>query len=398
MKLLHTSDWHLGQIFYNYDRKHEHLHFLNWLKEEIKKINIDLLLISGDIFDTSNASAESQQMYYTFLRDVTYENPNIQIVITAGNHDSAARLEAPNPLLENMNITVRGVVHKLQDKTINLDNLIVKTKCGAAILAVPYLRQGDYPQSNSYAEGVETLYQKLIEKAKEIDAYPIIAMGHLVANGAKFSENDKSERATIGGLDSISPKIFDKDIDYTALGHLHKAQRVAQNESIRYAGAPLPMSFAEKNYKQSVTLVTFEDNKKEIEKIDYDTLVKLISIPKNEPKPLAEVLNEINQLPDGEINNKSPFLEIRVLITEPEPTMRFVIEEALKGKSVKLARIEGKVERKGSETDKVLTYEELEKINPIDMATDVFKRKYGGDEMPDNMKTLLNQIILDIER
>ena len=110
MKILHTADWHLGQTFYEYDRREEHLHFLEWLKQQIRQHEIDVLLIAGDVFDSPNPSAESQRMYYRFLREVTSENPSLQIIIIAGNHDSAARLEAPNPLLEDMNVTVRGVV------------------------------------------------------------------------------------------------------------------------------------------------------------------------------------------------------------------------------------------------------------------------------------------------
>ena len=94
MKILHTADWHLGQTFYEYDRREEHLHFLEWLKQQIRQHEIDVLLIAGDVFDSPNPSAESQRMYYRFLREVTSENPSVQIIIIAGNHDSAARLEA----------------------------------------------------------------------------------------------------------------------------------------------------------------------------------------------------------------------------------------------------------------------------------------------------------------
>ena len=112
IKLLHTSDWHLGQTFFEFERKGEHVVFLDWLKGQVKENGMDLLLIAGDIFDSPNPSAESQRLYYSFLRDITAQNPQLQIIIIAGNHDSAARLEAPNPLLENMNITVRGGVRR----------------------------------------------------------------------------------------------------------------------------------------------------------------------------------------------------------------------------------------------------------------------------------------------
>ena len=125
MKILHTADWHLGQTFYEYSRYDEHVRFLDWLRRQIKERKIDVLLVAGDIFDGPNPSAESQRLYYSFLRRVTAECPALQIIIIAGNHDSAARLEAPNPLLEEMNITVRGVVKRDADGDIDLAHLII---------------------------------------------------------------------------------------------------------------------------------------------------------------------------------------------------------------------------------------------------------------------------------
>ena len=179
MKILHTADWHLGQTFYEYDRREEHLHFLEWLKQQIRQHKIDVLLIAGDVFDSPNPSAESQRMYYRFLREVTSENPSLQIIIIAGNHDSAARLEAPNPLLEDMNVTVRGVVRRNAEGDIDLQHLIVplytEGEVTAYCLAVPYLRQGDYPSAENYSKGVQLLYEQLFNEVKE-KGLPVIAM------------------------------------------------------------------------------------------------------------------------------------------------------------------------------------------------------------------------------
>ncbi len=394
MKLLHTADWHLGQTFFDYDRKMEHLVFLDWLKKQVREQEVDVLLVAGDVFDSPNPSAESQKMYYHFLRDVTTENPHLQIIIIAGNHDSAARLEAPNPLLETMNVTVRGVVKRTPDGEIDFEHLIVPLNKGGYCLAVPYLRQGDYPESATYAEGVQAMYKLLLDKIED-RSKPIIAMGHLQATGSEISENDRAERTIIGGLECISPETFDESIAYTALGHLHRAQRVSGRENVRYAGAPLPMSFAEKNNKQGATLVTITD-KTEIKRLEFDAPVKLISIPK-EPLPLAEVIAEIEKLPKGEVNNCSPFLEIKVRITEPEPSLRHQLEQALRGKAVRLARIEASTPPTKN-TERIISYEILQKINPLDMAIDIFKRKYGGEDMPGTMKELLQTVIREVER
>ena len=394
MKILHTADWHIGQTFFEYDRKAEHLQFLAWLKKQIHDLKVDVLLIAGDVFDSPNPSAESQRMYYRFLREMTAENHDLQIIIIAGNHDSAARLEAPNPLLEDMNITVRGVVKRNSDGEIDFKHMVIPINKGGYCLAVPYLRQGDYPHAETYAQGVKAMYEAIFEQIKDMKQ-PIIAMGHLQATGSEISENDRSERTVIGGLECISPDSFAKEITYTALGHLHRGQRVSGRENVRYAGSPLPMSFAEKNNKQGVVLIDIAETTK-IERILFDAPVKLLSIP-SEPMPLSGVLNEIAALPDGEISETSPYLEVKVLITEPEPSLRHQIEQALKTKSVRLARISA-ITPKYETGSKAITYEELQTINPMDMANDIFKRKYGGEDMPETMKCLLEGVIQEVER
>lgn len=152
-------------------------------------------------------------MYYRFLREVTSENPSLQIIIIAGNHDSAARLEAPNPLLEDMNVTVRGVVRRNAEGDIDLQHLIVplytEGEVTAYCLAVPYLRQGDYPSAENYSKGVQLLYEQLFNEVKE-KGLPVIAMGHLQATGSEISEDDRSERTVIGGLECVSPDAFDE--------------------------------------------------------------------------------------------------------------------------------------------------------------------------------------------
>ena len=394
MKILHTADWHIGQTFFEYDRKAEHLQFLAWLKKQIHDLKVDVLLIAGDVFDSPNPSAESQRMYYRFLREMTAENHDLQIIIIAGNHDSAARLEAPNPLLEDMNITVRGVVKRNTDGEIDFKHMVIPINKGGYCLAVPYLRQGDYPHAETYAQGVKAMYEAIFEQIKDMKQ-PIIAMGHLQATGSEISENDRSERTVIGGLECISPDSFAKEITYTALGHLHRGQRGSGRENLRYAGSPLPMSFAEKNNKQGVVLIDIAETTK-IERILFDAPVKLLSIP-SEPMPLSGVLNEIAALPDGEISETSLYLEVKVLIIEPEPSLRHQIEQALKTKSVRLARISA-ITPKYETGSKAITYEELQTINPMDMANDIFKRKYGGEDMPETMKCLLEGVIQEVER
>lgn len=128
LTILHTADWHIGQLFYEYERTEEHQFFLDWLSETLVSQNVNVLLISGDVFDVSNPSAASIKAFYTFLNKATRSKPGLQVIITAGNHDSASRLEAPKPLLESSNIHIIGLVEKEEVGSINLDKLIIPLK------------------------------------------------------------------------------------------------------------------------------------------------------------------------------------------------------------------------------------------------------------------------------
>lgn len=410
MKILHTADWHLGQTFYEYSRHDEHIRFLDWLCRQIKEREVDVLLVAGDVFDGPNPSAEAQRLYYSFLRRVTTESPFLQIILIAGNHDSALRLEAPNPLLEEMNITVRGVVKRDEDGDIDLSHLIIpiykKGKyapgnmnthdIAAFCLAVPYLRQGDYPPAESYAQGVGMLYRQLFAAVKD-EGKPVIAMGHLQATGSELSGDDRSERTLIGGLEGISPDAFDARLIYTALGHLHRAQRVSGRDNVRYSGAPLPMTFAEKNNRNSVVLITYEEGETVMQRIDVPPYVRLLSIPQ-QPAVLEEVLEAIDALPDGEVTERSPYLEVKVRMNEPDTSYKYRIETALQGKSVRLARVVAVMPERKEGGIRAASYEELQGVHPLDVAMDYYKRMYDEAEMPVAMKELLQQVISEVSK
>ena len=388
MRIIHTADWHLGQTFYSFERANEHRIFLEWLENILKERNTDLLLIAGDIFDSPNPSAEAQRMLYHFLTKVTTGNPNLKVVITAGNHDSAARLEAPNPLLSSFNTHVSGIVH-YNNGEIDYERMIVPVSNDTCCLAVPYLRHNDLPAADSYSEGVSKFYTNLYNIAKRKYSN-IIAMGHLQASGATVSVGDNSEHAIIGGMDGIDATFANDNFVYTALGHLHKAQKVGGKENIRYSGSPLPMSFAERKNRQSVTEVVLENGNTSIEKIIFDTPVKLLTIPEK-PQPLNEVIPMLHSLPQGDTDNTSPFLEIKILVTSVIPTMRMQIEEALAGKAVRLARIEATSEKSEGEK-RVVTYEDFKRTPPNEIIEDLY-RTLNKAEMPQAVKNILNDII-----
>lgn len=401
IRILHTADWHLGQTFFGYDRTQEHEHFLDWLAGVLTKNKIDVLIVAGDVFDVSNPSAASQRMFYRFIHRVTTENPRLQLVVVAGNHDSAARLESPLPLLQEMRTEIKGIVRK-QNGKMDYEHLLVELKNAAGevealCLAVPFLRQGDYPvvetEGNPYAEGVKELYARLLKYAlkKRTDGQALVAVGHLLATGSEIAEKDHSERIIIGGLESVSPESFPEQIVYTALGHIHKAQRVSGRENIRYAGSPLPMSFAEKHYHHGVVKVTLDEGwAVEIEKLEYTPLVRLLSIPATEAAAPDEVLDELRglELPEDE---PMPYLEVKVKLSEPEPMLRQQVEEILEGKPVRLARIVSfyRQAAEGSVEEETLTAG-LQEMNPLQIVKATFENSYQT-EMPEELVNLFQE-------
>lgn len=400
MKIIHTADWHIGQHFYGYDRYQEHQHFLQWLDGCIGQYGADVLLVAGDVFDSPNPSAESQRMFFNFLHTLANHYPDLQVIITAGNHDSAARMEAPQQLLEALRVQIRGVVPRSANGEIDFSHLVIPLTQGGKVrawcLAVPYLRQGDYPSgSDTHHEGVVAMYAAIhqyIASANE-ENLPVIAMGHLHLSGGELSDGDKSERV-VGGLESISPDVFARSFHYTALGHLHKPQQVGGHHNVRYAGSPLPMSFSEKYYKQGVNLICLsETGVQNIQRLEYVPPVSLISIPFR-PEPLEQVLQAIEELPDGETDDESPFLEVKVLENEPEPTKKYQIEQAVAGKAVRLVRIKATTAI-ATPNDEPLQVEQWQRIHPIEVAERAFNRRYGT-ELPTHLRELLAKVIEEV--
>jgi exonuclease SbcD len=408
MKILHTADWHIGQLFHEYDRTYEHQQFLNWLVDTLQTEQIDVLLISGDVFDISNPSASSIKMFYSFLNKAIKLNSDLQIVITAGNHDSASRLEAPKPLLESSNVHIIGLVEKDAEGNIDYQKLLVPIHDDSKnvkiwCLAIPFLRMGDYPTilncANPYTEGVTALYKDAFEYAslKKQDGQTIIAMGHLHTHHAEVSDLDKTERLIMGGVECIPATAFHQDIKYVALGHIHKAQRIGGKEHIRYSGSPLPMSFSELNYKHQVIVFELDEEISELKSIEIPLSVPLQRIPQT-PLPLHEVIGLLDNLPIMDNNLQTvPFLEVRILLDGPEPALRHKVETALAGKRVRLAKIDVKYPASTLQAPEFITPDELSELLPIDVFGKVYHSRYNID-VPNDILQLFKQVAEEVNQ
>ncbi len=392
MRFLHTSDWHLGQTLHNFERTHEHACFLDWLLDAIATEQAEGLLIAGDIFDNANPSAASQKQLYRFLQQAKTRAPHLNIVIIAGNHDSAGRLEAPGPLLEGLDVTVIGHVARLSNGDIDLDRMVVPLKNRAGViaawcLAIPFLRPGDVPRIDSedgdaYMEGIALLYRQVLDVAllRRQPGQAIIALGHCHMVGGEISA-ESERRIVIGGTEALSAGIFASSVAYAALGHLHLAQRVGKQAHLRYCGSPLPMSFAEIGYAHQILRVDLDgESVHNITEIPVPRAVELLRVPK-QPAPLEEVLAALIALDLPALSDTStfPYLEVRVRLEAPEPGLRARIEAALENKPIRLAKIEITSAQKTSTGDTPMSLDDLDRLQPDDIFKRLYRRRYGAE-------------------
>jgi exonuclease SbcD len=384
MKILHTSDWHLGHKLSDRDRTEEHAHFLNWLTDTIKTEHIELLIIAGDIFDTSNPPAYALKQYYDFLYQIR-QTPCKHIVVIGGNHDSAATLNAPKELLRYFNIhVVGGATDNLEDEVITICD--DENNCIAVICAVPFLRDKDIRYSvsgesydereNRIKEGICRHYNQVCELTQEYKqkGIPVIATGHLYAAGGSASDSEKEIH--IGNLGQISADMFPADFDYIALGHLHRPQVIGGKEHIRYSGSPIPLSFSEINdHKQVVILEYKQKNGLQLKTLPIPTYRRLLRFK----GALEDVCFKLRNYDDREAI--TPWAEIQLELSNFEPDANSRILEAATGKNLQILKVQNHYLNKPGTIDRQEDVDlDLDTLN----AKDVFERKLESVGLQDD--------------
>ncbi|WP_394246258.1 exonuclease subunit SbcD [Vibrio profundi] len=273
MRILHTSDWHLGQNFFTKSRKNEHLAFIKWLLQLVEQQSIDAVIVAGDVFDTGAPPSYAREMYNQFVVDLNRQG--CQLVVLGGNHDSVSTLNESKQLLACLN------THVIANTSEALDEQIIELKSGAEVgaylCAVPFVRARDVVSSQAGDSGVQkqqalgkaieqhyhALHSRACERREQNNLnVPIIATGHLTALGVTATESVRD--IYIGTLDGFDAKGFPA-ADYIALGHIHRPQVVAKKQHIRYSGSPIPLSFDELKSEKQVVVVEFENG--ELDKI-----------------------------------------------------------------------------------------------------------------------------------
>ena len=360
MKILHTSDWHLGQSFMGQSRAEEHKKFLTWLLEVIKDKAINLLIVAGDIFDTATPPNYALELYYNFLTQLSSSSCE-NIIITAGNHDSISTLKAPKQLLKALNIHVIASGDKDEDEIIEVFS---QGKRSGIVCAVPYLRDYVVRKSKSaqtinekeelLSLGIKEHYKTLYQEASKLlhsDDIPIIATGHLTTVGSTVSESERE--IYIGSTLNIDSSFLGKYFDYVALGHLHRNQKVGC-EYIRYSGSPIPLSFSEASSKKRVNIITFNKKEMQVEELDIPIYRKLLVIRGD----VDTILEELNHIED-----KESWIEINLNDENPMHANQIIRDKASELHLTILALKIDKVENKAS--TKISEIINLKDIEPL---------------------------------
>jgi len=393
MRLLHTSDWHLGHVLHDRPRTYEHDRFLAWLLEALATERADALVVAGDVFDVANPSTEALDAFYDFVASARNRFPRLAIVIVGGNHDSPSRLDVTNPILDRLGVRVVGGLPRGADGALDVERLLVPLpdahgRVAAWCVAVPFLRPTDLPVVTEagvdpLVEGVRRLYAAALDaaRARRTQGQAIVATGHAYMTGTRLS--DLSERKILGGNQHALPAdIFPGDVAYAALGHLHLAQEVGGREEVRYSGSPIPLSFSELHYRHQVVLVDFDaERATSIRSLPIPRAVELMRIPADGPKPLAEVLPLLRALPalDGSEDDETrPLLEVRVRCDRPEPQLRREVEGAMAGRRPRLLLISKEGSGDGTALADGADVTSLKDLRPEEVFLRLYASLHGG--------------------
>lgn len=379
MRIIHTSDWHLGHTLRGeVTREYEHQAFVRWLLDTCVREAADALVITGDIFDSATPPAAAERMWFELLAAARRALPAMDIIAIAGNHDSPARLGAASPVLRELGVHVIGGLPRDADGSIDHDRVLIPIAGGRGLVAaVPFLRPVDVPAD--VADPLASIYGEVIAaaRARRGADQALIVTGHLYVAGADV-EYLSERRVSIGGQESAPLRLFPDDVSYVALGHIHRAQRVGR-DTIRYAGAPLPLSLDEGAYKHQVVAIDFDGPRvAAIRSLPVPRVVEVVRVPARGAAPLADVLavlDALEPLVDRD-DPARPYLELVVAVTKPEPKLRALVEAAVDGKRPRLVRLAVEHTGDGASLGDRITMQRLAEIDPRDVFTRLWARNH----------------------
>ncbi len=383
MKILHTSDWHLGHILYNYERTEEQISMLEQMISIVQEHKPDVFLIAGDIYHTSQPSSFVQTLFANYIMKLHNLNPQMQIIITAGNHDSAIKHEIFREPWQALNVHAIG--------SIDRDNIfqhIIEIENKGFVIAIPYSHERNIP---------ENFYQTLLSETEKRNTknLPVILSVHTTIFGSDFSGHERANEKIVGGIESLEIESIGEGYDYLALGHIHKAQFVDKaKEKVRYSGTPLPISFDE-NYPHSITIVDIEKHNQipQITTHNIENPYPLVTLPTEGFACWDKVKELLISFP---FDNPA-YLRLNIEVEDLLPAeVNIEIPNLIKDKLCKVCHINTK--RKDSPITEItsLTLSEFQEEEPIEIAKKYLA--YKGITFDEQMQEVFNQVLEKIEQ
>ncbi|NIY48346.1 exonuclease subunit SbcD [Cedecea colo] len=398
MRIIHTSDWHLGQNFYTKSRGPEHQAFLDWLLRAAVEHNVDAIIVAGDIFDTGSPPSYARELYNRFV--VQLHATGCRLVVLAGNHDSVATLNESRELLACLNTSViASARHNVSEQTLLLNKK--DGTPGAILCPIPFLRPRDIQSSRAGLSGHEkqrTLMEAITDHYQQCYAaavaargdqkLPIIATGHLTTVGV--TKTDAVRDIYIGTLDAFPAQNF-PPADYIALGHIHRAQLIGGTEHIRYSGSPVSLSFDETGKAKSVYLVEFAEG----------ALHNVTALPVPVSQPLAvikgslsEIERQLEQWRDAPCEPKV-WLDIEIATDEYLHDFQRHIQQLTESLPVEVVLLR----RSREQRDRVIARNHKETLSELSVE-EVFERRLAQEETTEEhgkrLRTLFAQTVASL--
>ena len=382
MKILHTSDWHLGHTLYSYDRTEEQMVMLLQMIQIVKEYRPDVMLLCGDVYHMPQPSAAVQTMLTNAVVEIHQAHPQMIIVMTAGNHDSGSRHEVFRTPWQQLNVYAIGQVEKTSP-----DHHIIEVPGKGYVIAVPYCHERNLPAG---------FFQQLIDTvtAKNVDGLPIVLTAHTTVRGCDFKGHDHASEFVVGGIDAMDLSQMGEGYDYLALGHIHHEQFVhGGHHRVRYCGTPLPVSFDE-TYPHSISLVEIgkQGDLPIVEKIEISNPRPLVTLPTEGFIPWEDAKALLAKFPD----DIPAYIRLNVEIDDFLP-LEAQVEAAMltNKKSSRFCYINARRKSMRQGEAKMLSVQEFQSEAPIDIA-----RRYAEDSgihFDDEMSRLFQETIIQVE-
>ena len=378
MKILQTSDWHLGHTLYNYDRTEEQLAMLEQMVSIVEEQKPDVFLLCGDVYHTPQPSAAVQTMLSDGLVRIHEANPQMTIVMTAGNHDSGTKHEIFQTPWKALKVYAIGQLEKE-----DLDEHIIEVSGKGWIVAVPYANERNIP---------EGFFQQLLDRVAEKNAedLPVVMTAHTTVKGCDFTGHDHATEYTVGGIDSLELEEMGEGYDYLALGHIHHGQFVHSGKhNVRYSGTPLPVGFDE-NFTHSVSIVEIDKHGEipAVREIDIRNPHPLVTLPTDGLATWEEAKGLLSKFP----NDIPAYIRLNVEIEDFLPVEANAEAASLtEGKQCRFCCINAKRKTVSQNDVKVLTVQEFQSEKPIEIARRY--AEYEGISFDDEMQTMFNEVM-----